>query len=75
VFDAVVRKYGCLPDVDVSAMLMQPGTPWSNAYFGNDRGALISTVDMDRYFTRLGLSGRAAKERVIEEQEPETPGF
>lgn len=71
----MVRKYGCLPDVDVSAMLMQPGTPWSNAYFGNDRGALISTVDMDRYFTRLGLSGRAAKERVIEEQEPETPGF
>jgi len=55
----VWKKYGQYSGVELSEMTHEPGTPWSNAYFGSGRNAALSASDIQQHFIELALAGRA----------------
>ena len=56
--EKVWKKYSKFTVIQLTKMIQQPGTPWSNAYFGFTRYTIISNGDMKRYFRELALAGR-----------------
>lgn len=51
-------KYGQFTGLELSEMTHEPGTPWSNAYFGTGRNAPLSQRDIQQHFIELALAGR-----------------
>lgn len=60
VIDHVWRRYSQYSGLELSNMTHEPGTPWSNAYFGRGRNAQLSQPDIQQHFVELALAGRAA---------------
>ena len=62
--DAVIRhtwkKYHQFSGVQLSEMTHQPGTPWTNAYFGQGRNSALSNEDIRTHFTEMAFAGRPA---------------
>lgn len=58
VIEHVWRRYGEYSGVELSNMTHEPGTPWSNAYFGRGRNSVLSNSDIQQHFIELGLAGR-----------------
>lgn len=54
----VWRRYGSFSGVELSEMTHEPGTPWSNAYYGSGRNAPLSQADIHQHFIELALAGR-----------------
>lgn len=54
----VWKKYGRRTGLELSEMTHEPGTPWSNAYFGSGRNAALSQSDIQQHFVELALAGR-----------------
>jgi len=54
----VWNKYGGYTGLELSNMTHEPGTPWSNAYFGKGRNAALSQGDIQQHFIELALAGR-----------------
>lgn len=54
------RKYNQYSGVQLSEMTHQPGTPWTNAYFGQARNAPLSNDDIRTHFTEMAIAGRQA---------------
>lgn len=52
------KRYGAISSKQIMGITHAEGTPWSNAYFGNSPGALITQASMRSYFTRLAAAGR-----------------
>jgi len=59
IIDHVWTKYGSYSGSDLSNMTHQEGTPWSNAYFGRGRNAVLLDNDIEQHFIELGMAGRA----------------
>lgn len=59
VIDHVWSKYSGYSGTELSNLTHQPGTPWSNAYFGRGRNAALLDSDIEKHFTELGRAGRA----------------
>lgn len=60
VLDHVWSKYKNYSGTDLSNLTHQPGTPWSNAYFGRGRNAPLIDTDIQHHFVELGRAGRAS---------------
>lgn len=60
VIDHVWRRYSQYTGLELSNMTHEPGTPWSNAYFGRGRNSPLSQSDIQQHFIELALAGRAA---------------
>lgn len=58
VIDHVWSKYGGYSGIELSEMTHEPGTPWSNAYFGRGRNKPLSQIDIQQHFIELALAGR-----------------
>jgi uncharacterized phage-associated protein len=58
VIDHVWRKYSGFTGFELSEMTHEPGTPWSNAYFGRGRNAILSQSDIQNHFIGLAIAGR-----------------
>lgn len=54
------KKYNLYSGLELSKMTHQPGTPWTNAYFGKGRSCPISNVDIQNHFTEMAIAGRQA---------------
>lgn len=54
----VWAKYGGYSGLELSEMTHEPGTPWSNAYFGKGRNSALSQNDIQQHFVELALAGR-----------------
>ncbi len=54
----VWRRYGLYSGAELSEMTHEPGTPWSNAYFGSGRNSALSQSDIRQHFIELALAGR-----------------
>ncbi|WP_171127067.1 MULTISPECIES: Panacea domain-containing protein [unclassified Ruegeria] len=59
VIDHVWARYGQFSGLELSEMTHQPGTPWSNAYYGSGRNAVLPQSDIHQHFVELALAGRA----------------
>lgn len=59
VLDHVWSKYSQYSGFDLSEMTHQPGTPWSNTYFGQGRNHALSQSDIQQHFVELALAGRS----------------
>ncbi|MEL7463348.1 MAG: type II toxin-antitoxin system antitoxin SocA domain-containing protein [Pseudomonadota bacterium] len=59
VISHVWRKYSGYSGLELSEMTHEPGTPWSNAYFGRGRNAALVQSDIQQHFVELALAGRA----------------
>ncbi len=57
----VWKKYGEYTGLELSEMTHEPGTPWSNAYFGRGRNSALVPSDIQQHFVELALAGRAEK--------------
>jgi uncharacterized phage-associated protein len=57
----VWRKYGHHSGLELSQMTHEPGTPWSNSYFGVGRNAPWSQSDIKQHFVELALAERTAQ--------------
>lgn len=51
-------RYGAYSGTRLSEMTHEPGTPWSNAYFGGGRNSVLSASDIRQHFIELALAGR-----------------
>lgn len=58
VIDHVWARYGRYSGLELSEMTHQPGTPWSNAYYGSGRNAALLETDIQQHFIELALAGR-----------------
>lgn len=54
------RKYRHFSGLQLSEMTHQPGTPWTNTYFGEGRNHALSDMDIKQHFTEMALAGRQA---------------
>ena len=60
IIEHVWNKYGGFTGLQLSQMTHQPGTPWTNTYFGEGRNRPLSNDDIKQHFTELALAGRRA---------------
>jgi uncharacterized phage-associated protein len=60
VVEHVWKRYGGYTGLELSNMTHEPGTPWSNAYFGRGRNSVLSQSDIHSHFVELALAGRTA---------------
>ncbi|MBD8892102.1 Panacea domain-containing protein [Roseibium litorale] len=58
IIEHVWKKYGDYSGIELSEMTHEPGTPWSNAYFGGGRNTSLSQDDIQQHFIELALAGR-----------------
>jgi len=58
VIDHVWSRYGQYTGLELSEMTHQPGTPWSNAYYGSGRNSILPQTDIHQHFVELALAGR-----------------
>lgn len=49
----VWRRYGRMSGAQLSSLTHQRGTPWSNAYFGRGKSAVIDQQDIHRHYDEL----------------------
>lgn len=54
----VWKRYGSYSGAELSRMTHREGTPWSNAYFGKGRNAVLPDDAIKQHFTELALAGR-----------------
>lgn len=59
VIEQVWRKYRKFSGRQLSDMTHEPGTPWSNTYFGRGRNAPLPHTEISRHFRELALAGRS----------------
>ncbi|MBY6044148.1 Panacea domain-containing protein [Phaeobacter italicus] len=59
VIDHVWKRYCDYSGLELSEMTHEPGTPWSNAYYGSGRNAVLPQTDIQQHFVELALAGRA----------------
>ncbi len=59
IIEHVWRRYGGYTGLELSNITHEPGTPWSNAYFGRGRNAQLSQSDIQTHFVELALAGRS----------------
>ena len=52
------QRYGGYTGLELSEMTHEPGTPWSNAYFGAGRNSELLSCDIQQHFIELALAGR-----------------
>jgi uncharacterized phage-associated protein len=60
IIDHVWRRYSGYSGLELSNMTHEPGTPWSNTYFGQGRNQPLSRDDIQQHFIELALAGRAS---------------
>lgn len=60
VIEHVWKRYGGYTGLELSNMTHEPGTPWSNAYFGRGKNSALSQSDIQSHFVELALAGRTA---------------
>lgn len=58
VIQHVWKKYGPYSGLELSKMTHQPGTPWTNTYFGEGRNRPLSNADIKQHFTEMAFAGR-----------------
>lgn len=58
IINHVWKKYGAYTGLELSNMTHEPGTPWSNAYFGKGRNSSLVQSDIQQHFIELALAGR-----------------
>jgi uncharacterized phage-associated protein len=58
VIQSVWNKYSRFSGIQLSEMTHQPGTPWSNAYFGFGRNSPLNNQEIRQHFTELAIAGR-----------------
>ena len=58
VIQHVWRKYGEKTARELSDLTHQPNTPWSRAYFGHGRNAVISNEEVRDHYLALARAGR-----------------
>lgn len=58
IIQKVWNRYSQYTGLELSNMTHQPGTPWSNAYYGTGRNAVIPSSDIKQHFKELALAGR-----------------
>ncbi len=56
----VWNKYGRYSATELSDMTHQPNTPWSRAYYGRGRNAVIPNGEIQQHYLALAQAGRAA---------------
>jgi uncharacterized phage-associated protein len=54
----VWNKYRTFNQFDLSEMTHQPGTPWTETYFGRGRNAVIDNGLVREHYRQLALAGR-----------------
>jgi len=59
IIDHVWKRYGEYTGLELSEITHEPGTPWSNAYFGRGRNSSLVPSDIQQHFVELALAGRA----------------
>lgn len=60
VINHVWNKYRGFSQFDLSDMTHQPGTPWTEAYFGRGRNSPLSNATIRQHYHELALAGRGA---------------
>jgi uncharacterized phage-associated protein len=58
--ERVWKRYGHLHPIELGGLLLQPGTPWANAFFREGALSIVTRASMRAWCTRLALAGRAA---------------
>lgn len=58
VIEHVWNKYNSLSQFKLSEMTHQPGTPWTQAYFGRGRNAPLDDSIIREHYRQLALAGR-----------------
>lgn len=60
IIEHVWKRYGGYSGLELSNMTHEPGTPWSNAYFGRGRNSALSQSDIQQHYIELALAGRTS---------------